>query len=203
MSNDAYFNKVNRPRLERRQVDELIGLAKGIAADGLLADAEVEYLVRWLVANREITSDPLVAGLYRQVQAMLADGTLTEEERGDLLSILSDFGSRPMELGEPMLSTAIPFSDPAPPLGFAGWRYCFTGSFKFGTREACEAAVAGRGAIAGSLTKQTDALVVGHYATESWLHSPYGLKIIKATGMREKGHHIAIVHEDHWTLHLA
>jgi NAD-dependent DNA ligase len=199
---DAYFNKVNRPRLERRSVDELVGLAKGIAADGRLADEELEYLVRWLVANREITSDPIVAGLYRQVQSMLSDGVFDDEERTDLLSILSDFASRPMEMGEPMLSTAISFSAPLPVLGFAGWRYCFTGTFNHGTREVCEATVTSRGAVAGSLTKATDALVVGHYATESWLHSPYGLKIIKAVGMRDKGHHIVIVPEEHWTAHL-
>ena len=59
-----------------------------------------------------------------------------------------------------------------------------------------------RGATAGTLTKATDALVVGHYATESWLHSSYGMKIIKAAGMRDKGHHIVIVPEEHWTAHL-
>jgi len=62
--------------------------------------------------------------------------------------------------------------------------------------------VVARGGVAGSLTKNTDVLVVGHYATESWLHSPYGLKIIKAKGMQDKGHHISIVPEPHWIAHL-
>lgn len=48
----------------------------------------------------------------------------------------------------------------------------------------------------------TDILVVGQYATESWLHSPYGLKIIKAKAMQDKGHHVAIVPEQHWAAHL-
>lgn len=202
MTNDQYFNQLNRPRLQARVVDELIGLAKGIAADGILADRELAYLVRWLVANREITHDPLVAALYRQVQAMLSDGVFTAEERAELLGILADFGSAPMEIGEPMLATALPFSEPLPALAFDGRRYCFTGTFNYGTRELCEAAVADRGAVAGSLTKNTDFLVVGHYATESWLHSPYGLKIIKAKGMQDKGHDIAIIPEVHWTEHL-
>ena len=107
MTNDSYFNKVNAPRLRVRQVDELIGLAKGIAADGALANSELDYLVRWLVANREITQDPLVSALYRQVQAMLGDGVFTDEERAELLGILQDFGSHPMEMGEPMLSQTI------------------------------------------------------------------------------------------------
>lgn len=202
MSNHTYFNRVNAPRLQQRQVDELIGLAKGIASDGILANAELDYLVRWLVANREITSDPLVAALYGQIKAMISDGVFTDEERSELLSILMDFGSQPMEMGEPMLSTALPFADPLPTLEFDGRRYCFTGTFNYGTRDVCEAIVAERGGAAGSLTKNTDILVVGHYATDSWLHSPYGLKIIKARGMQDKGHHISIVPEVHWASHL-
>jgi NAD-dependent DNA ligase len=202
MKSDAQLNRLNGSRLRTRQVDELIGLAKGIAADGVLANSELEYLVRWLVANREITRDPIVDALYHQIRAMLADGVFTDEERADLLSILRDFGSHPMEMGEPMLSTAIPFAQPLPTLTFGGKRYCFTGTFNFGTRDVCEAATSERGAAAGSLTKNTDVLVVGHYATESWLHSSYGLKIIKAKGMQDKGHHITIVPEQHWASHL-
>jgi hypothetical protein len=202
VDNSAYFNKLNRERLEVRLVDELIGLAKGVTADGQLLDSELEYLVRWLVANREIASDPLVGNLYRQIQVMLSDGVLDDDERTELFDTLQNFGSKPMETGEPMLSTAIPFVDPMPPLGFAGWRYCFTGTFLFGHRDICEAAVVERGGQAGSLTKATDALVVGYYATESWLHSPYGRKIMKATEMQQSGHHIIIVPEQHWTEHL-
>jgi NAD-dependent DNA ligase len=198
--NSAYYNRLNLDRLVKRQVDELIGLAKGITADGILSDDELSMLVHWLVANREITHDPLVAGLYRQIQSMLADGVLTAAERAELLDVLRGYASPGNELGEPMLSTAIPYSAPPILLGFAGWRYCFTGTFNYGTRDQCEAAVTSRGASAGtSVTKQTDALVVGQYATESWLHSPYGLKIIKAARMRNEGHRILIVSEEAWT----
>lgn len=202
MSDEIRIKRLNAPRLQVRQVDELIGLAKGIAADGVLANSELDYLVRWLVANRDIANDPLVTALYDQIQSMLGDGVFTEEERAELLGILRDFGSHPMEMGELMLSTAIPFADPMPALSFGGLQYCFTGTFNFGTRSECEGAVTARGASTGSLTKKTDVLVVGHYATASWLHSPYGLKIIKAKGMQDKGHHIAIVPELHWAGHL-
>lgn len=202
MTNDAFYNRVNGPRLKVRQVDELIGIAKGITADGVVTNQELEYLVRWLVANREITNDPIVAALYQQIQTMVSDGVFTEEERGDLLDLLRDFGSHPMEMGELMKSTAIPFANPLPALMFSGKRYCFTGTFTYGKRDACESAVVERGSLVGSLTKATDVLVVGQYATESWLHSAYGLKILKAKGMQDKGHHISIVPEVHWADNL-
>ena len=62
--------------------------------------------------------------------------------------------------------------------------------------------MAERGGSSGSLTKATDVLVIGMYATESWKHSSFGTKIIKAVDMREDGVPIAIVCEDHWAGHL-
>jgi len=199
---DAKLRWMNSSRLQVRQVDELVGLAKGIVADSILNNDELAYLVRWLVANREVANDPVVDLLYERVRLMLADGVFDDDERADLLATLKDFGSDPIEMGEVMKSASIPFSDPTPLLGFAGWRYCFTGTFNHGVRANCEATVQSRGATAGSLTKTTDVLVVGQYATESWLHSSYGRKIMKAVEMRNGGHHIAIVAEDHWASHL-
>lgn len=145
MKSENELNRLSSPRLRVRQVDELIGLAKGVTADGVLADSELDFLVRWLVTNKEITDDPIVAALYHQIQSMLSDGVFTLEERSDLFGILQDFGSHPMEMGEPMLSTAIPFARPLPELTFGGSRYRFTGTFTFGTRDACEAAATERG----------------------------------------------------------
>jgi hypothetical protein len=62
--------------------------------------------------------------------------------------------------------------------------------------------VEARGAISGSLTKSTDVLVIGCYATESWKHSSFGNKIMKAAEMRNKGVPISIVSEEHWKAHL-
>jgi NAD-dependent DNA ligase len=199
---ERFLRTVNAQRLQLRVVDELIGMAKAIVADNVLNNAELEYLVRWLVANREITSDPLVAILFRRIEAMLADGIFDDDERAELLETLRAFGSETMEMGEVMKSTSIPFTAPAPQLSFEGVRYCFTGTFKHGTRAECEATISKRGGMAGSLTKDTDALVVGYYATESWLHSSYGRKIMKAADLLGAGHPIVIVSEDHWAAHL-
>ena len=86
-----------------------------------------------------------------------------------------------------MLSTALPFANRLPTFTYGGRRYCFTFTFTHGTRDACKAIAAKRGATAGSLTKNMDILVVGQYATASWLHSPCGLKIIEAKAMQDAG----------------
>ena len=202
MTEEQRLNFVGQDRITSRQVDELVGLARGIAADGSVNRAEVEFLQKWLAANLAISDQPLIRRLYTRVNEVLADGIADADECRDLLDTLNSFASRDFELGEVLKSSSLPLCDPAPSLRFTGRRYCFTGTFNFGQRKACEAAVVERGGDAGSLTQRTNVLVVGMYATESWKHSAFGTKIIKAVDMRESGVPICIVSETHWAGHL-
>lgn len=199
---DATLNRLNGDRLQSRQVDELIGLARGLIADGSINTAEVTFLEKWLVANLAISHQPLIATLYDRVRQILSDGDADPEECADLLAALTNFTAESTELGEAGKSSTLPLCNPAPTLRFEGANYCFTGTFTFGQRRHCEQATAARGAECGSLTRKTDFLVIGAYATESWKHSSFGNKILKAAEMRASGIPIAIVAEDHWVQHV-
>ena len=130
---------------------------------------------------------------------MLGDGIIDDDEKSELLETLNQFSNRDIGgLGEILKSTSLPLDDPEPVLTFAGQRYCFTGTFNFGCRRDCEEVVEKLGAEAGSLTQRTHVLVVGIYATESWKHSSFGNKIMKASQWREGGFPISIVSEVHW-----
>lgn len=199
---EEFYNRIGHKRIEDRQIDELVGLARGLMADGNLNSKEVEFLEKWLAANIGITGNPVITTLYRRVREILADSLVDAEEYRDLMDTLESLSSVNFELGEVLKSTTLPLCNPAPDLQFEGWRYCFTGTFDYGGRGQCEAEVTNRGGVAGSLTKQTNVLVIGNYATESWKHSSFGNKIIKATEMRDIGVPIAIVSEAHWVRHL-
>lgn len=199
---DELYNRFGRERISDRQVDELIGIARGLCADNVLNEAEVEFLEKWLAANVGITGHPVVATLYERVRDILADDVVDQHERADLLDTLSAFSDITFELGEVMKPGSLPLCSPAPDLSFAGKNYCFTGTFNFGGRRDCHAAVELRGAAAGSLTRRTDYLVIGAYATESWKHSSFGRKIEQACEMRDSGIPISILSEDHWFSHL-
>lgn len=202
MNEEQFYNQVGQDRITDRQIDELVGLARGVAADGTLNQAEVEFLQKWLAANISISNQPMIRKLYERINNILLDGVADTEECRDLLDTLNNFSNRDFELGEVLKSSTLPLCDPAPPLFFKGRRYCFTGTFNFGGRGDCEAAVFDRGGIAGSLTRGTNVLVIGVYATESWKHSSFGNKIIKAVDMREDGVPISIVSEEHWMRYL-
>jgi NAD-dependent DNA ligase len=202
MEDEAFYNRVGGDRITDRQIDELVGLARGIAADGAINQAEVEFLQKWLAANMGISDQPMIRRLYERVNGVLADGIADPEECRDLLDTLNSFSNRDFELGEVMKATTLPLCDPAPALTFKDRRYCFTGTFNFGQRKECEAAVTWRGGECGSLTQRTDVLVIGMYATESWKHSTFGTKIMKAVDLRESGLPLAIVSEARWVEHL-
>lgn len=199
---DSLINKLGSDRITARQIDELVGLARGIAADGDLNQAEVEFLQKWLAANTAVSDQPVIRTLYARINEVLADAVLDDEEKGMLLETLNSFSSRDFELGEVLKSSTLPLCDPAPALQFSGRTYCFTGTFMFGQRKHCESAVLERGGQAGGLSRKTQVLVVGAYATESWKHSSFGNKILQASAWRDAGSPISIVSEAHWTAHL-
>jgi NAD-dependent DNA ligase len=202
MSDTKLHLMFNRARIDDRQINELIGLAHGIIADGAVNQAEAEYLFKWIAANAILTDNPVINLLYRRVDKILEDGRLDPEESADLLETLTRFSSGDFEIGEALKATTLPLCDPAPELKFSNSSFCFTGTFAFGSRRECENAVLVRGGIPGSLTQKTSYLVIGAYATDSWAHSSYGRKIEKAVGMRTNGVPISIIAENYWVAQM-
>lgn len=199
---EATLGKIGRHRIAARQIDELIGLARGLCADGSISEADVECLRHWLALQIGVTEHPLLRGLQTRIEAVLTDGIADEDERVEVFETLRAFTGLQSELGEAAKPTSLPLCDPPPDLTFAGLRYCLTGTFLYGPRKDCENALLERGANTGSLTRTTDVLVIGAYATDSWKHSSFGNKILKACEYRESGARIRIVSEHHWTSYL-
>lgn len=187
-----------KARLNDRQVNELVGLARGLIADGMVNRAEAEYLEKWLVANRDVSTNPVTANLLSRVHSMLSDGIFGEDEAKELFETLRKFTGGDFELGEVLKACELPLDQPPPAISCLRKDFCFTGTFAFGSRKDCERAVQNLGGRCGPLTQNTDFLVVGIYATGSWKHSSYGLKILRAVEMKQKGIPIAIVSETHW-----
>jgi NAD-dependent DNA ligase len=201
-SDNEFHNLVGGERIHSRQIDELIGLARGVLADRKLVQAEVEFLQKWLAANVAISDQPLIQTLYRRIDEILSDSMFDDDEKTELFETLNHLVSCDFELGETLKATSLPLDDPQPGLVFAGRRYCFTGTFTFGQRKHCEQAIVDRGGSAGGLTQKTHVLVIGTYATESWKHSSFGNKILQACEWRDRGMPIAVVSEAHWVRFL-
>ncbi|HEX4861353.1 MAG TPA: BRCT domain-containing protein [Rhizomicrobium sp.] len=187
-----------RARLDDRQLNELIGLAHGLIADGTVNQAEAEYLRKWLVANADVNANPVISNLLVRVNQMLQDDVLDAEEGRELFETLRKFSGGDFELGEVLKSSTLPLDEPPPVMTCVDRRFCFTGTFAYGSRADCERAVTDRGGAAGSLTMKTNYLVIGVYATGNWKHSCFGNKIERALELKGEGVPIAIVGETHW-----
>lgn len=195
------FMQFNRKPVQDRQIDTLIGLAKGITADGIVNQQEAEFLLDWLTQNRVIIQDnPIFQGLFERVSTMLEDGVLDADEQRDLLSSLQSFSGKPSLSGEFIRTTDLPVNQPEPRVIFQDKRFLFTGTSAFGTRKQCAVEVEKRGGIVESfVVRRLDYLVLGAYVTPSWKHETYGTKIHKAMEYRDqKGLPLKIVTEQNW-----
>ena len=195
------FVKFRQPAIAERQIDTLIGLCKGVVADGVVNQDEAEFLRDWLAAN-EITvrSNPVTYALLERIDGVLRDDHLDPEESAELLETLHAFtGERPAQ-GEFLPSTDLPLDSPPPAIVFDGRSFMCTGTFAFGTREQCKQQITDRGGTyAKSVRRDLDYLVLGSYVTPSWIHESFGRKIEKAMEWRDvRGMSLAIVSEDQW-----
>ena len=66
------YSKYSRARIDDKQVTELIGILKGIIADGTLDKSELEMLVKWQAANPGVRQNPVVAKLYQNIDDILS-----------------------------------------------------------------------------------------------------------------------------------
>lgn len=195
------FTKFNRKSIQDRQIDTLIGLSKGIASDSNINQSEAEFLMSWLIQNRQSTDNPIIVNLLEKVSSMLGDGVLDREESEELLGILRRISGEKSEIGELAKTSSLPINDPPPDIDFDGKSFLFTGTCAFGTRKQCnEATESLGGSISKGVNKNLDYLVLGTYVTDSWAHETFGRKIEKAVEYRNSGLPIVIISEEHWAL---
>lgn len=194
----------NQARMDRRAADALVGLAAGIAADGVVSQTEAVFLHQWLESNLAHLDDPVINLLYSRLNNMLADGVLDDDEAAELLETLRAFGG--LKVQSPVSPTApfvapndLPLNQPLPDIEWNGRLFVFTGVMAYGPRKECQKLVTDRGGEIGkNISKKTHYLVIGSIGNDQWRHSSYGLKIMKALELREAGAPIALVSEDHW-----
>lgn len=79
-----YAKFTTRSRLEK-SVNSLLGIIEGIAIDGTINASEVGFLQSWLVDHQEVQALHPFNELVPVVQAAVADGVLTQDERDDIV----------------------------------------------------------------------------------------------------------------------
>jgi hypothetical protein len=196
--------RINFARRLDRGIHEMLGICRGVLADGVVVQREVSYLNDWINVNPELAVEWPVDVLARRLLKIFADGRVDDDERRDLAELLEGIvgGKLNVMAGEFAAST-LPLDSPAPPLTFAGKTYVFTGKFALGPRRICEDITYQLGAhCASTVTKRTNFVVIGTFGSSHWAHTPFGRKIMRAVKQREATGVPKIVCEDHWAAHI-
>ena len=186
-------------RVQDRLIDELIGISRGVIADGVVDESEAIFIGQWIENHREIANRWPVNVLYTRLVEMLKDGILEPDEQRELLATLKDITGGVSVYRESSKSTTLPVTQPHPDILFEGSVFCLTGRFVFGSRMECEDYIVDLGGVViPAPTTDTDYLVIGEVGSPDWAHSTFGRSIEKAIELREHGHPISIVSEEHW-----
>jgi len=198
--NGAPNPAINFKQRAERDVSELLGIVKGLLADGVVNDEELTYLTQWGAAHHDARYRWPASLIYSRLQNYFADGHIDDDERRDLADLMSGIvgGTVSMVTGYSG-ATSIPLDDPPPLICWVDEVYVLTGRFAYGSRETCEREIQDRGGrVEKNVTRKTSFLVLGTFGSDDWVHSSYGRKIERACELRNSGFALRIVNEDHW-----
>lgn len=185
--------------LDDYQISALLGLCRGLIADGKIDRSEADVLYTWLKAHEETIDNPVMTAFEEKLQPFLREKPENADNRAHLLKLLSGLIGGKTEVGECLRATTLWLDEPSPEVIFEDRKFCLTGKFSYGKRGRCEDEVRARGGICqSSPSKTTDYLVIGSYAEGTWIQSAYGRKIEKAVELRADGRPIRIISEAHW-----
>lgn len=210
MSNHDEHGQQSNPvfhaaRRTLRDASELLGLAKGVLADGVVNETEAAFFANYVLAHPEIEGDPVLRLLAQRVRHIFVDGIVDAEEREELRVLMQDLvgGRASLTLGY-NAATELPLDKPAPLMCYGRDEvYVFTGRFAYGTRRQCQQEVLDRQSeVEDNVTRRTTFLVIGSFGSSDWTTNSYGTKIRRAVELREGGFAVRLVSEDHWASNL-
>ena len=196
---NALYNLVRR---KNRDTHELLGVVRGMIADGHLADQEIAFLGQWLLTNQEFAERWPFNLLVQRVAAVLADERIDEEERVDLHELMREIAGHPDPEYFVNTPTSFPLSKPEPDVIFDSNQFVLTGRYALGPRKRCEAEITTRGGICCErVTLRTNYLVIGTMSSRDWVSTSWGRKIELAATYAAK-RPLYLISEELWASYL-
>lgn len=192
-----------RANATRQSWATLLGILTGVLSDHQLSDQEILFLKEWLSNNQTATSSWPGTVLAARIETALADGTITDAERADLIKTLQEIvGGKLEDLSSSKHVTALAM-DEVVVIEFFGSTFCLTGDFVMGQKSVCEKAIVDRGGVTrAAVSKKTRYVIAGGLGSLEWKHGSFGTKIERAMQLKQEGVPILIVHEDAFSLAL-
>lgn len=177
---------------------ELVGVVRGIVADGVVSPDEAAHLARWTRESPEIAARWPANMLARRLESIVRDGRVDARERRHLEAVLGQLAQNPGWMGF-SLATDLPVDRPEPPVVFPARNFVFAGEMAYGPQRACEREVVELGgSCERTVSRRTDYLVLGSLSASDWAQEGFGAQVDEVVQLRARGVRIAIVSEEHW-----
>ena len=193
-----------RALLAQRRIEqglaEMVGLVRGVAADGVVSSDEATRLSEWTRANPEPAARWPANILARRLGRIFSDGRLDGRERDRLAALLAQLAQNPEGIGRGFpLATDLPITRPEPDVVFEGQTFVFAGELAYGPTRACEREVMELGGTCErTVNRRTDYVVIGSLAAADWSQSDFGTLVDEVVEYRSRGVPIAVITEEHW-----
>ena len=183
---------------------EMVGLIRGVVADGVVSGDEAARLSEWTRANPEIATRWPANLLARRLKRIFSDGRVDTQERQRLAAMLSQLAENQGDVrGGFPLATDLPITRPEPAVVFEGRTFVFAGQMSYGPTHACEREVLELGGMCEhTVNRRTDYLVIGTLAGDDWGQDSFGRLVDDVVQYRARGIPIAVMTEDHWVAAL-
>jgi len=177
---------------------EMVGVVRGIIADGVVSPDEANRLAEWTRENPQVAARWPANMLARRLEDIVRDGRVDARERDHLEAILGHLAENPGRAGL-SLATDLPVDAPPPPVVFEARTFVFAGEMAYGPVRACEREVVELGgACERTVSRRTDYLVLGALSAADWTQEGFGSQVDEVVQLRGRGASIAIVSEEHW-----
>lgn len=178
----------------------MVGLVRGVIADGRVTEDEAQRLSEWTKSHPEIAARYPANLLARRLERIFMDGRVDGRERKRLGAMLTQLAENPQGFGGGFpLATDLPVNAPPAEIAFEGKTFVFGGQMAYGPTHACEREVLELGGVCErTVSRRTDYLVIGAIGANDWCQSSFGGLIDEVVQYRSRGVPIAIVTEEQW-----
>jgi len=179
---------------------EMVGLVRGILADGHVSGDEAERLSHWAREHPEVATRYPANLLARRLERIFLDGKVDGRERTRLGAMLAHLAENPTGFGGGYpLATDLPITRPAPDVRFEGQTFVFAGELAYGPTHACEREITELGGLCErAVNRRTNYVVLGALAANEWHQESFGDVVDEVVQYRQRGVPIAVITEEHW-----
>jgi len=180
-------------------VDFFHGIVKGILADKVIHQKEIDYLQKWLSHTKYIPDSWFYRDVRKELKRIAAGEVATPEVKHLLLKFLRTVSGEKADMNPTQLtSTKVPIDNPAPlEICIERTTFSLTGMFKLGTRSEIVKMIESKGGVFKSHPVNKGVLVVGDFASRDWKYSSHGEKIRRAIELRDNGGKNKIISEEY------